>query len=213
MLTIISTNCGCIMNGLPVSVCQGCYSEAAGWDDLYTRGWWCEAGLGAAVTTHCYYRYVTSTSHLTATTHMDDIDLDLKLRELEESVKCRRERRREQKKEMELELEKSLRKESSRSQDTATTTTTTATREVVKESEKRTAGAGAGAAGGLPGEERYVRELCETEKRIRQLESAISDLNFELEKIEVAETSGAGDRGLDMLDLDHGRVSAISTDI
>ena len=61
--------------------------------------------------------------------------------------------------------------------------------------------------------ERYVRELCETEKRIRQLESAISDLNFELEKIEVAETSGAGDRGLDMLDLDHGRVSAISTDI
>ena len=141
---------------------------------------------------------------------MDDIDLDLKLRELEESVKCRRERRREQKKEMELELEKSLRKESSRSQDTATTTTT-ATREVVKESEKRTAGAGA--ASGLPGEERYVRELCETEKRIRQLESAISDLNFELEKIEVAETSGAGDRGLDMLDLDHGRVSAISTDI
>ena len=148
---------------------------------------------------------------------MDDIDLDLKLRELEESVKCRRERRREQKKEMELELEKSLRKESSRSQDTTatTTTTTTATREVVKESEKRTAGpgAGAGAAGGLPGEERYVRELCETEKRIRQLESAISDLNFELEKIEVAETSGAGERGLDMLDLDHGRVSAISTDI
>merc|ERR1719192_1791058 len=113
---------------------------------------------------------------------------------------------------MELELEKSLRKESSRSQDT-TATTTTATREVVKESEKRTAGPGAGAAGGLPGEERYVRELCETEKRIRQLESAISDLNFELEKIEVAETSGAGERGLDMLDLDHGRVSAISTDI
>ena len=149
-----------------------------------------------------------SSSHLTATSHMDDIDLDLKLRELEESVKCRRERRREQKKEMELELEKSLRKESSRSQDTSTTTT--ATREVVKESEKRTAGA---VASGLPGEERYVRELCETEKRIRQLESAISDLNFELEKIEVAETSGAGDRGLDMLDLDHGRVSAISTDI
>ena len=176
---------------------------------------WCEAGAGAAVTTHCYYRYVTSPAHQpphsSQPPHMDDIDLDLKLRELEESVKCRRERRREQKKEMELELEKSLRKESSRSQDT--TATTTATREVVKESEKRTAGAGAGAAGGLPGEERYVRELCETEKRIRQLESAISDLNFELEKIEVAETSGAGERGLDMLDLDHGRVSAISTDI
>ena len=173
---------------------------------------WCEAGAGAAVTTHCYYRYVTSPAHQpphsSQPPHMDDIDLDLKLRELEESVKCRRERRREQKKEMELELEKSLRKESSRSQDT-TTTATTATREVVKESEKRTAGA----AGGLPGEERYVRELCETEKRIRQLESAISDLNFELEKIEVAETSGAGERGLDMLDLDHGRVSAISTDI
>merc|ERR1712079_183798 len=147
--------------------------------------------------------------HSSQPPHMDDIDLDLKLRELEESVKCRRERRREQKKEMELELEKSLRKESSRAQDT----TTTATREVVKESEKITAGARAGAAGGLPGEERYVRELCETEKRIRQLESAISDLNFELEKIEVAETSGAGERGLDMLDLDHGRVSAISTDI
>ena len=177
---------------------------------------WCEAGAGAAVTTHCYYRYVTSPAPHSSSQppHMDDIDLDLKLRELEESVKCRRERRREQKKEMELELEKSLRKESSRSQDT-TATTTTATREVVKESEKRTAGpgAGAGAAGGLPGEERYVRELCETEKRIRQLESAISDLNFELEKIEVAETSGAGERGLDMLDLDHGRVSAISTDI
>ena len=67
--TQISTKCsllslpsGCIMNGLPVSVCQGCYCEAAGWDDLYTRGWWCEAVLGAAVTTHCYYRYVTSTS-------------------------------------------------------------------------------------------------------------------------------------------------------
>merc|ERR1712079_223069 len=143
--------------------------------------------------------------HSSQPPHMDDIDLDLKLRELEESVKCRRERRREQKKEMEMELEKSLRKESSRSQ---AATTATATREVVKESEKRTAGPGAGAAGGLPGEERYVRELCETEKRIRQLESAISDLNFELEKIEVAETSGAGERGLDMLDLDHGRVSA-----
>merc|ERR1712098_706779 len=40
-------------------------------------------------------------------------------------------------------------------------------------------------------EEKYIRELCETEKRIRQLESVISDLNFELEKIDLAETTGS----------------------
>ena len=86
------------------------------------------------------------------------------------------------------------------------------------ESEKKPVVTSAGTKGGQGNlvtnqEEKYIKELCETEKRIRQLESVISDLNFELEKIEVAETSGAGDRGLDMLDLDHGRVSAISTDI
>ena len=37
-----------------------------------------------------------------------------------------------------------------------------------------------------------AKELCETEKRIRQLESVISDLNFELEKIDLAETAGLG---------------------
>ena len=129
---------------------------------------------------------------------MDDIDLDIKLRELEESVKCRRERRKEQKKVMEQELEhnlKSLKKES-QSQD----------RSVVNESEKQlgplTAGSGNNSGntcgnvannGNLVSdqEEKYIRELCETEKRIRQLESVISDLNFELEKIDLAETTGS----------------------
>ena len=36
-------------------------------------------------------------------------------------------------------------------------------------------------------EESYVRELCQTEKRIRELENVISGLNFELEKIDLAE--------------------------
>ena len=127
---------------------------------------------------------------------MDDIDLDIKLRELEESVKCRRERRKEQKKVMEQELEhnlKSLKKES-QSQD----------RSVVNESEKQqlrplSAGGSGNTSGNMANignlvsdqEEKYIRELCETEKRIRQLESVISDLNFELEKIDLAETTGS----------------------
>ena len=103
---------------------------------------------------------------------MDDIDLDVKLRELEESVKCRRERRKEQKKEMEQELEKSLKKESARSQD----------RSVVNniESEKKTVVRSAGSHHNTGGgsnngklvsdqEEKYIRELCETEKRIRKV--------------------------------------------
>ena len=64
---------------------------------------------------------------------MDDIDLDIKIKQLEESVKCRRERRREQKKEMQQELEKSVKKEVSRSEDSQLT---------VSESEKRSAGGG-----------------------------------------------------------------------
>ena len=135
---------------------------------------------------------------------MDDIDLDEKLRELEDSFKVRRERRKEQRLVMEEELEKSLRKGKCKSGSRETP------REPTQDSEKINR---SGTHLVTDQEEKYIRELCETEKRIRQLESAISDLNFELEKIEVAETSGAGDRGLDMLDLDHGRVSAISTDI
>ena len=89
---------------------------------------------------------------------MDDIDLDQKLRELEESVKCRRDRRREQKLEMEQELELSLKKESSRSQDRA--------QSVVKESEKEHAvtspGASLGEARGQGNlvtnqEEKYIK--------------------------------------------------------
>ena len=130
---------------------------------------------------------------------MDDIDLDIKIKELEESVKCRRERRREQKKEMQEELEKSIKKENSRSQDSQLTTES--------ESEKRSAGGGGsrGSQGRLyDEEEKYIRELCETEKRIRQLESTISDLNFELEKIDLAETTGVSVKSLEM---DTGRVS------
>merc|ERR1712029_544406 len=143
-------------------------------------------------------RYVTTSDPRATTTlpqhsinnnnNMDDIDLDVKLRELEESVKCRRERRREQKLEMEQELEKSLKKESSRSQDRGQS------REM--ESEKKPVVTPAGTKGGQGNlvtnqEEKYIKELCETEKRIRQLESVISDLNFELEKIDLAETTGS----------------------
>lgn len=150
---------------------------------------------------------------------MDDIDLDIKIKELEESVKCRRERRKEQKKEMEQELEKSMKKESSRSQD----------RIHAGESEKKTAGSSLtvnlGKYNSSPSngghlvsdqEEKYIKELCETEKRIRQLESTISDLNFELEKIDLAETTGVSVKSLEMeVGLGHGDVSSgrVSTDI
>ena len=159
---------------------------------------------GHGVTT----RYVTTSDPRATTTlpqhsiinnNMDDIDLDVKLRELEESVKCRRERRREQKLEMEQELEKSLKKESSRSQDRG--------QKREKESEQKPVVTPAGTKGGQGNlvtnqEEKYIKELCETEKRIRQLESVISDLNFELEKIDIAETTGLG-----IKDVDTGRVS------
>merc|ERR550525_340874 len=112
---------------------------------------------------------------------------------------------------MEQELELSLKKESSRSQDRA--------QSVVKESEKEYAvtspGASLGEARGQGNlvtnqEEKYIKELCETEKRIRQLESVISDLNFELEKIDLAETAGLGaDPGTrGPWDLDTGRAAA-----
>ena len=69
--------------------------------------------------------------------------------------------------------------------------------------------AGGGGSRGSQGrlydeEEKYIRELCETEKRIRQLESTISDLNFELEKIDLAETTGVSVKSLEM---ETGRVS------
>ena len=136
----------------------------------------------------------TLPQHSIIHSNMDDIDLDVKLRELEESVKCRRERRREQKLEMEQELEKSLKKESSRSQDRGQS------REM--ESEKKPVVTPAGTKGGQGNlvtnqEEKYIKELCETEKRIRQLESVISDLNFELEKIDIAETTGLGIKDVD----------------
>merc|ERR1712130_1019649 len=145
-------------------------------------------------------------------------ELDIKLRELEESVKCRRERRKEQKKVMEQELEhnlKSLKKES-QSQD----------RSVVNESEKQqlrpvSAGGSGNNSGNASGnmanignlvsdqEEKYIRELCETEKRIRQLESVISDLNFELEKIDLAETTGS----VGVTVKTGAEISRVSTDI
>ena len=108
---------------------------------------------------------------------MDDIDLDEKLRELEDSFKVRRERRKEQRLVMEEELEKSLKKDKSGSRDSLRVS-------VVSESEKS-----------KPShlvtdqEEKYIRELCETEKRIRELENVISGLNFELEKIDLAENT------------------------
>ena len=109
---------------------------------------------------------------------MDDIDLDEKLRELEDSFKVRRERRKEQRLVMEEELEKSLKKDKkSGSRDPQRGS-------VVSESERR-----------QPShlvtdqEEKYIRELCETEKRIRELENVISGLNFELEKIDLAENT------------------------
>ena len=109
---------------------------------------------------------------------MDDIDLDEKLRELEDSFKVRRERRKEQRMVMEEELEKSLKKDQkSGSRDPQRG-------RAVSESEKS-----------KPShlvtdqEEKYIRELCETEKRIRELENVISGLNFELEKIDLAENT------------------------
>ena len=174
----------------------------------------------------CYYSLSSSRAVTTIAnpTHchftmprMDDIDLDIKIKELEESVKCRRERRKEQKKEMEQELEKSMKKESSRSQD----------RIHSSESEKKTAGSSLtvnlGKYNASPSngghlvsdqEEKYIKELCETEKRIRQLESTISDLNFELEKIDLAETTGVSVKSLEM-EVGPGDVSSgrVSTDI
>ena len=188
-----------------------CYSGQAAWPEFLRPS---PGQLRPRVSTVHYHghgvtpRYVT-TSDLRATTtlpqhsiinnNMDDIDLDVKLRELEESVKCRRERRREQKLEMEQELEKSLKKESSRSQDRG--------QKREKESEQKPVVTPAGTKGGQGNlvtnqEEKYIKELCETEKRIRQLESVISDLNFELEKIDIAETTGLG-----IKDVDTGRVS------
>jgi len=111
---------------------------------------------------------------------MDDIDLDEKLRELEDSFKVRRERRKEQRLVMEEELEKSLKKDKkSGSRDPQR-----GRGRDVSESEKS-----------KPShlvtdqEEKYIRELCETEKRIRELENVISGLNFELEKIDLAENT------------------------
>merc|ERR1712183_1238144 len=111
---------------------------------------------------------------------MDDIDLDEKLRELEDSFKVRRERRKEQRLVMEEELEKSLKKDKkSGSRDPQR-----GRGRDVSESEKS-----------KPShlvtdqEEKYIRELCETEKRIRELENVISGLNFELDKIYLAENT------------------------
>ena len=109
---------------------------------------------------------------------MDDIDLDEKLRELEDSFKARRERRKEQRLVMEEELEKSLKKD--------------------KNSGSRDPQRGSGGSESEKSkpshlvtdqEEKYIRELCETEKRIRELENVISGLNFELEKIDLAENT------------------------
>ena len=108
---------------------------------------------------------------------MDDIDLDEKLRELEDSFKVRRERRKEQRLVMEEELEKSL--SVSRVQQRE--------KEVVNESEKSQPVRSKVNHLVTDQEEKYVRELCQTEKRIRELENVISGLNFELEKIDLAE--------------------------
>ena len=116
---------------------------------------------------------------------MDDIDLDEKLRELEDSFKVRRERRKEQRLVMEEELEKSLKKDKkSGSRDPQRVSV------VVSESEKRKPGGGKTSSHLVTDqEEKYIRELCETEKRIRELENVISGLNFELEKIDLAENT------------------------
>jgi len=174
--------------------------------------------MGRYVITFRYYTHHTDyTIHLNnKSIIMDDIDLDVKLRELEESVKCRRERRKEQKKEMEEELEKSLKKESARSRD----------RTVVNESEKKSFACKSRGADAVNGnangklvsdqEEKYIRELCETEKRIRQLETTISDLNFELEKIDLAETqTGSGDKsiGMEIGSFASAGTGRVSTDI
>ena len=114
---------------------------------------------------------------------MDDIDLDEKLRELEDSFKVRRERRKEQRLVMEEELEKSLKKDKSGSRDPQRGS-------VVSESEKSKAAGGKTSSHLVTDqEEKYIRELCETEKRIRELENVISGLNFELEKIDLAENT------------------------
>ena len=115
---------------------------------------------------------------------MDDIDLDEKLRELEDSFKVRRERRKEQRLVMEEELEKSLKKDKSGSRDPQRVSV------VVSESEKSKPGGGKTSSHLVTDqEEKYIRELCETEKRIRELENVISGLNFELEKIDLAENT------------------------
>ena len=116
---------------------------------------------------------------------MDDIDLDEKLRELEDSFKVRRERRKEQRLVMEEELEKSLKKDKSGSRDPQRGSVV-----VVSESEKSKAAGGKTSSHLVTDqEEKYIRELCETEKRIRELENVISGLNFELEKIDLAENT------------------------
>ena len=110
---------------------------------------------------------------------MDDIDLDEKLRELEDSFKVRRERRKEQRLVMEEELEKSLKKDKkSGSRDPQRGSGVSSESEKTKPSHLVT-----------DQEEKYIRELCETEKRIRELENVISGLNFELEKIDLAENT------------------------
>ena len=63
---------------------------------------------GLLVTT---YNSVTLRGSHVPLPQMDDIDLDDKLRELEDSFKVRRERRKEQRLVMEEELEKSIRKD------------------------------------------------------------------------------------------------------
>merc|ERR1712193_139288 len=86
---------------------------------------------------------------------MDDIDLDEKLRELEDSFKVRRERRKEQRLVMEEELEKSLKKDKkSGSRDPQRGSGVSSESEKTKPSHLVT-----------DQEEKYIRELCETEKR------------------------------------------------
>lgn len=131
---------------------------------------------GLLVTT---YNSVTLRGSHVPLPQMDDIDLDDKLRELEDSFKVRRERRKEQRLVMEEELEKSIRKDLSVSRG----------RQIDggNESEKIKPAANKANTLVTDQEESYVRELCQTEKRIRELENVISGLNFELEKIDLAE--------------------------
>merc|ERR1712018_68049 len=81
---------------------------------------------------------------------------------------------------MEEELEKSLRKDPAGSRGLRES-------EVVNESERSKPASSKANHLVTDQEERYVRELCETGKRIRELENVISGLNFELEKIDLAE--------------------------